>query len=413
MKNKGETVMQRYKTSLVILLIILISLCSFVSCKNASDYINGSEVTIIEPSFDTATGEEKELISAEIKIDSYEIMMVPQLEETFTGTEIYGSTKGKGKSGSDYIRIDADKLQNIGYFAQGLWTFGLKAYSSSYGDLPIFVVSERTVEINGNKRTIQLKASDIDYDSSNKTPCNVYLNELDILLVDSFDKYCTGEEYKVTVSINPISTGGTAIGETIIQFTDDMQHTDKVAKISNIDVTSNNKIKPGTYVLSIYFYQKVNGSWVRDGGVSYGFTAIPGATLSIKLKEEIDLYPHKFKRVGTSGSGIIIDSGTNSTVEVKGYKFVNGVKTELSTTVTANTSDTVRFEPVITNGPATITSYKWFIDGEEQKGTAIDTNGCLTYKPTTAKTYTITYMFLDGTSYNTISGNYYLTVTAS
>lgn len=405
--------MQRYETSLVILLIILISLCSFVSCKNASDYINGSEVTIIEPSFDTATGEEKELISAEIKIDSYEIMMVPQLEETFTGTEIYGSTKGKGNGGSDYIRIDADKLQNIGYFAQGLWTFGLKAYSSSYGDLPIFVVSERTVEINGNKRTIQLKASDIDYDSSNKTPCNVYLNELDILLVDSFDKYCTGEEYKVTVSINPISTGGTAIGETIIQFTDDMQHTDKVAKISNIDVTSNNKIEPGTYVLSVYFYQKVNGSWVRDGGVSYGFTAIPGATLSIKLKEEIDLYPHKFKSVGTSGSGIIIESGIKSNVTIEAWKVVEGNTPDFSTGVTVSTNDSVKFRPVITGGPSSISTYKWFVDGVEKAGTYIDSNGYLTYKPTTAKTYTITYMFLDGTSYNTISGNYYLTVTAS
>lgn len=405
--------MQRYKTSLVILLIILISLCSFFSCKNASDYINGSEVTIIEPSFDTATGEEKELISAEIKIDSYEIMMVPQLEETFTGTEIYGSTKGKGNGGSDYIRIDADKLQNIGYFAQGLWTFGLKAYSSSYGDLPIFVVSERTVEINGNKRTIQLKATDIDYDSSNKTPCNVYLNELDILLVDSFDKYCTGEEYKVTVSINPISTGGTAIGETIIQFTDDMQHTDKVAKISNIDVTSINKIKPGTYVLSVYFYQKVNGSWVKDGGVSYGFTAIPGATLSIKLKEEIDLYPHKFKSVGTSGSGIIIDSGIKSNVTIEAWKVVEGSNPDFSTGVTVSTNDSVKFRPVITDGPSSISTYKWFVDGVEQPGTNIDSNGYLTYKPTTAKTYTITYMFLDGTSYNIISGNYYLTVTGS
>lgn len=405
--------MQRFKSSLVVLLILLISLFSFVSCKNASDYINGSEVTIIEPSFDTATGEEKELISAKIKIDSYEIMMVPQLKETFTGTEIYGSTKGKGIDGSDYIRIDADELQNIGYFAQGLWTFGLKAYSSSYGDLPIFVVSERTIEINGNKRTIELKATDIDYDKSNKAYCNVYLNELDILLVDSFDKYCAGEQYKVTVSINPISTGGTAIGETIIQFTNDMHHTDKVAKISNIDVTSTNKIIPGTYVLSVYFYQKVNGSWVKDGGVSYGFTAIPGATLSITLKEDIDLYPHKFKSVGTSGSGIIIESGIPSSVNVKAYKGVVSEGTLVSSTVSVTTKDTVILVPEVANGPSSISTYKWFVDGVEQTGTAIESNGYLTLKLTTAKTYTITYMFLDGTNYNTISGNYYLTVSAA
>lgn len=72
------------------------------------------------------------------------------------------------------------------------------------------------------------------------------------------------------------------------------------------------------------------------------------------------------------------------------------------------------FRPVITDGPSRVSTYKWFVDGVEQAGTNIDSNnGYLTYKPTTAKTYTITYMFLDGTSYNTISGNYYLKVTAS
>ena len=84
-----------------------------------------------------------------------------------------------------------------------------------------------------------------------------------------------------------------------------------------------------------------------------------------------------------------------------------------STGVTVSTNDSVKFRPVITGGPSRVSTYKWFVDGVEQTETAIDTNGCLTYQPTKAKTYTITYMFLDGTSYNTISGNYYLTVTGS
>ena len=65
-----------------------------------------------------------------------------------------------------------------------------------------------------------------------------------------------------------------------------------------------------------------------------------------------------------------------------------------------------------TSNPITSSSYKWFVDGVVQEGTSIN-SGNLIFTPTTAKTYTITYMFLDGTSYNTISGNYYLTVTAS
>ena len=69
--------MKHFKYCFVVLVIVLISLCSLVSCENASDYINGSEVTIIEPSFDTATGEEKELIEAKIEITQYKIKMVP------------------------------------------------------------------------------------------------------------------------------------------------------------------------------------------------------------------------------------------------------------------------------------------------------------------------------------------------
>ena len=73
-------------------------------------------------------------------------------------------------------------------------------------------------------------------------------------------------------------------------------------------------------------------------------------------------------------------------------------------------NNTVRFKPTVKDGPSTITNYKWFIDGVVQPGSAIDTKGYLSFQPSTAKTYTITYMFLDGTNYNTISGNYYLTV---
>ena len=41
--------MQHFKYCFVVLVIVLISLCSLVSCENASDYIDGSEVTIVDP----------------------------------------------------------------------------------------------------------------------------------------------------------------------------------------------------------------------------------------------------------------------------------------------------------------------------------------------------------------------------
>ena len=125
------------------------------------------------------------------------------------------------------------------------------------------------------------------------------------------------------------------------------------------------------------------------------------------------MYPHKFKSVGTSGSGIIIDSGSKSEVIVKAYDSSN---IEITS---ATVGQTVTFKAEIkeiidenTSNPITSSSYKWFVDGVEQEGTSINSEN-LTFTPTTAKTYTITYMFLDGTNYNTISGNYYLTVTAA
>lgn len=404
--------MQRYSFHLVVLLMILISLCSFTSCKNASDYINGGEVSIVDPSFDTATGDEKELINVSIEIDNYEFMMIPQFSEPLTGTPIYGSTKGKGKGGSDYIEIDPKGMNSIGYYTQGLWTFGLKAY---YKGALIYSVYKDTVEINGNNTKISISPDEIQY-SDSAPNSTVYLNEFDLLLVDSFDKYLAGEDYLIKYLISPVSTGGTRIEETVIDLSalsDGVTVTNDVLRINGLKLSGENGLTAGSYVLSVYFYQKKDGVLTKDGGTSYGFTAVPGATLSISLKEDIDLYPNRFKSVGTSGSGIIIDSGIGSSVSIEAWKVVEGATPEFSSNVTVAINEAVKFKSVITNGPSSVTAYKWFIDGVEQISTAIDTNGYLTFTPSTSKTYTITYMFIDGTSYNSISGNYYLTVTSS
>lgn len=401
--------MQRYKTSLVILLIILISLCSFVSCKNASDYVAGSEVSIIEPSFVTTTGEEKELeVDVSVKVDGYKIKMIP-LWTTDTGAPIYGSTAGKeGADKNGYVYIVASELSNIEYYTQGLWLFGLKAYC---GENLIYTVQEKVVEINGNTCSIPIDPKEVEYSNASAS-CTVILDDFDILLVDSLDKY-NGTDYQVTVSINPVTTSGTTISE--IDVTSEITSvSESKGKISDYTVPSS--IAPGTYVISVIFSQKNDqGTLVVDGGTSYGFTAIPGATMIIKgtSSDDIDLYPHKFKSVGTSGSGIIIDSGSKSEVIVKAY---NSSNTEItSTTVGQTVTFKAEIKEIIdenTSNPITSSSYKWFVDGVKQEGTSIN-SGNLIFTPTTAKTYTITYMFLDGTDYNTISGNYYLTVTAT
>lgn len=401
--------MKHLKTSLVVLLILLISLCFFVSCRNASDYVTGSEVSIIEPSFVTTTGEEKELeVDVSVKVDGYKIKMIP-LWTTDTGAPIYGSTAGKeGADKNGYVYIVASELSNIGYYTQGLWLFGLKAYC---GENLIYTVQEKVVEINGNTRSIPIDPKEVEYSNASAS-CTVMLDDFDILLVDSLDKY-NGTDYQVTVSINPVTTSGTTISE--IDVTSEITSvSESKGKISKYTVPSS--IAPGTYVISVIFSQKNDqGTLVVDGGTSYGFTAIPGATMIIKgtSSDDIDLYPHKFKSVGTSGSGIIIDSGSKSEVIVKAYDSSN---IEITS---ATVGQTITFKAEIkeiidenTSNPITSSSYKWFVDGVEQEGTSINSEN-LTFTPTTAKTYTITYMFLDGTNYNTISGNYYLTVTAA
>lgn len=384
--------MQHISRSLIVVLIVLISFCFVISCKNASDFSNGNEITVIEPSFDTATGEEKELVSAKIQIDTYKIKMIPQWTMADTGVPIYGSTEGKGENG--YVSFSDTQLNNIGYFTQGLWLFGLKAYSDG---VLIYEVPEKTVEINGNNHTIPISASEIKYSSSNNS-CTVKLDEFDIFLVDSFNKYYSDDnKYRITYSISPVTANGSTISETEIIFNENMTPTNSVVKVSNLTVSGEGGISAGTYVISISYYQKVNGSWKKDGGTSYGFTAIPGATMTIKGSADIDLYPNRYVSVGTGESGIIIDSGTNATVTI-------GTDLTASSTVTDKTA--VTFTGKV---DGTVTSGQWFVNGVKTSS-----GSTFKYTPTgmSGKTVTITYMILDS-SYNTISANYYLTVSSS
>ena len=384
--------MQHISRSLIVVLIVLISFYFVISCKNASDFSNGSEITVIEPSFDTATGEEKELVSAKIKIDTYKIKMIPQWTMADTGVPIYGSTEGKGENG--YVSFSDTQLNNIGYYTQGLWLFGLKAYSDG---VLIYEVPEKTVEINGNKHTIPISASEIKYSSSNNS-CTVKLDEFDIFLVDSFNKYYSDDKvYRITYSISPVTANGSTISETEIIFNESMTPTNSVVKVSNLTVSGESGISAGAYVISISYYQKVNGSWKKDGGTSYGFTAIPGATMTIKGSADIDLYPNRYVSVGTGESGIIIDSGTNATVTI-------GTDLTASSTVTDKTAVTFTGKM-----DGTVTSGQWFVNGVKTSS-----GSTFSYTPTgmSGKTVTITYMILDS-SYNTISANYYLTVSAS
>ena len=119
--------------------------------------------------------------------------------------------------------------------------------------------------------------------------------------------------------------------------------------------------------------------------------------MTIKGSADIDLYPNRYVSVGTGESGIIIDSGTNATVTI-------GTDLTASSTVTDKTA--VTFTGKV---DGTVTSGQWFVNGVKTSS-----GSTFSYTPTgmSGKTVTITYMILDS-SYNTISANYYLTVSSS
>ena len=160
----------------------------------------------------------------------------------------------------------------------------------------------------------------------------------------------------------------------------------------------------------------------------YHFIAKSGMVNKIEgTGKAIDLRASDYVDVGMRESGIIIDSGVKTEVTVKAYDSSNkeittttagqtiSVKAVVKEIIDKNTSNTIRVD-----------NYKWFVDGAEvtdKENSSVGitltkpvinlSDGSLLFYSTSAKTYTITYMFLDGTNYNTISGNCYLTVNAA
>lgn len=411
--------MSKLRCCIFILFALIVMLFS-VSCDNTS--FSGSEVIIEEPSFIIDTTDGKSLVSPSPKIDMYKLKMEPQWVSGSYNV-VGDTTKNANADKYGYIIVEPP-FNNLGFFSQGLWNFGLQAYTKNLDNEYVLVYQvEKEVAINSDSTTISISASEI-LPTDSTIPCTIKLTDFDFLCTGPITEYGKSNDLGMKLSYKLVDLTNTSVvyKEVFVEDSTKIESNGSdtsVGIINSLDIlvydNSGKKVDiySGAYSLSVYLNEYVDGKWVHTGGTSISFVSVPGIELHIAGEtKSIDLCRYDYVTPGTSG-GIEIDSGTNSTVVVKGYKVVNGEETELSTSVKVITSDTVKFKPVVTNGPATITSYKWFIDGVEPAGTAIDTNGCLTYQPTTAKTYTITYMFLDGTSYNTISGNYYLTVTAS
>ena len=400
--------MKLYK-NVFIVLMLLMALLSILSCDNTvSVKSENYEVSMIKPDLsltqNSGTGEKN--ISVSIEGTDFMIKMNPAWNNDDNST-IYGDT------GDNYISID--NLDSIGYFAQGIWKYWVKAY---YNQKEIYTYSGQ-VEINKYNRTISIDPSSLIVSDNSNSVCNIKLSSFDILLVESLDKYNVEVEggFRYTVGVKSLEDGSDIITDKVITK-DCLSSTNGIiASISStgVEVCS---ISNGAYEISIQMDEWTwsdtlnEWHWEKTGGTSCSFVGIPGAPVTISgIQDEIDLYPSDYVTPG-AGSGIEIESGIQSSVNVKAYKGVVSEGTLVSSTVSVTTSDTVILVPEVANGPSNISTYKWFVDGVEQEGTSIN-SGNLTFTPTRAKTYTITYMFLDGTNYNTISGNCYLTVTAS
>ena len=159
-------------TKVFIVVFALVVLLFSSSCDNNVSYTE-SEVIIEEPSFIEESSEGKSLNSASAKIDKYMLKMTPQWSSS--SYAVVGDTsKNVNRDSEGYIEVQPP-FNNLGYFSQGLWDFSLRAYATnSEGNYEIVYSVEKTVEINSESTTINIKSSEIlPEDSTSK--CTVKL----------------------------------------------------------------------------------------------------------------------------------------------------------------------------------------------------------------------------------------------
>lgn len=383
-------------TKVFIVILAFVVLLFSSSCDNNLSY-TGSEVIIEEPSFIEESSEGKSLINASAKIDKYMLKMTPQWSST--SYSVVGDTSNNVYSDSEgYIEVKPP-FNNLGYFSQGLWDFSLRAYAkNSEGNYEIVYSVEKTVEINSESTTIKIMSSEILPEDS-KSMCTVKLNDFDFLLTGPISEYGNENDLgmKLTYKVIDLSDSSVIVNESDIS-------SDKIKSDSNGVTGTVESIKigsgfsSGAYSLSIFLNEYVDGSWIHTGGTSISFVTIPGIEINIAgdLKS-IDLYRYDYHNPGAGDSGIIIDSGTNATVTIE---------TDLTASSTVTDKTAVTFTGKV---DGTVTSGQWFVNGVKTSS-----GSTFSYTPTgmSGKTVTITYMILDS-SYNTISANYYLTVSSS
>lgn len=372
-----------------IMLMLLMAFLLFTSCDNTvSVKADNYEVSIIEPDFslnpDSVTGEKN--VSVSVEGVEFMIKMNPAWKND-DKSSVYGDT------GGNYIEVN--DINSIGYFAQGLWNYSVKAY---YNQKEIYTYSGQ-VEINKYSRTITIDPSSLVVSDNSGSRCTVKLSSFDILLVESLDKYNQEVEggFRYTVGIKSLENGNSIVDENLIskQY---LSSTDGVVASIASNGFEVGSVPNGAYEISILMYEWAwsdihnKMEWIKTGGTSSSFVGIPGAPITISGI----LYPSDYVEAGKKDEGgINIDSGKNAKVTITpSVEGAVDAETEVVFTGKLNGNET---------------SGQWFVN-DKPKGS----DSTFTYKPTgmAGKTVTITYIVLDQ-KYNNISENYYLTVNAA
>ena len=409
---------------MAILLFLMLSL--FVSCSNTVTSDKGQLEIIENPIIEEVENTDGIRVITVTKAKYIAYKMEP-LWNTPAGQAPYGSTIGnepKKEDGSvlsgytNYKLIDAN-ASNLGYFSQGKWSLTLDVLDDEYKSLLSGKISKE-VYLNTFSNTVVIDLNNEMFSSTGNFTLKI--ENLKLSLVEKEDMYGKAEKngYQVLISVKKLAASNTnegpdfdfVIPKESISFKDVSGTTTGTAVEGIINHTFTQSLSGGAYSITIRL-QEHNGSYFDEaGGTTFSFIGCGGTEKIIDgTGEALNLKAADYQDI--SSGGIVVDSGVSSTVSVKAY---NSSNIEITS---ATVGQTITFKAEIkeiidenTSNPITSSSYKWFVDGVEQEGTSINSEN-LTFTPTTAKTYTITYMFLDGTNYNTISGNYYLTVTAA
>lgn len=402
------------KRCVVLSCLLIVLLSSFiVSCDNTSVNNNKGQIEVIQ---DPVIEEVEEVDGIRVitttNVSYYMYSMVPK----WTEREVQGSTKSSsaivgGKTYDGYKIISA--ATSLGYFEQGQWHLTLYILDENNDLIINTPVVDSDYYLNTISSPINFSLGDFLFDSDKTSRLSI--NNVKFELVEDPGKYGTGDDrdYYLDVRLKSLSDNSIeskTVDISNISFENNTTGKAVVGVVNNFVV--NSTVPYGSYALSIILMEREGTSFVEAGGTTFSFL-VAGDNCEIVSSSDsaIHIYPSDYVTPG-AGSGIEIESGITSSVNVKAYKGVVSEGTLVSSTVSVTTKDTVILVPEVTNGPSSISTYKWFVDGVEQTGT-INPDGYLTFKPTMPKTYTITYMFLDSTNYNTISGNYYLTVAAT